>query len=168
MSAAERSHVTLAILDGASGILSLRDEWLALYHRSGRELSLSHAWSLAVASVYLAPGDRVRTIALRREGVLVGVLPLILRTSRRAFSHLTPLAEEHNTHSDWLVDEPSPEIAEAFVQALLTAGVDWDRFRMSRVLERNPLLPHFVEALRRRRIRCLLRTVSPSYPAALA
>ena len=141
----------------------LRDEWHALYQRSGRELSLSYAWSHAVASVYGAPGDRIRTIAVRRGAALVGVLPLITRRARRSFCHLTPLAEEHNTHSDWLVAEPSREIADAFVQGLVEAGVEWDRFRMSRVLEHNALLPHFVAALRGRGIRVRLRPELPSY-----
>lgn len=141
----------------------IRDEWHALYQRGGRELSLSYAWSHAVASAYGAPGDRIRTIAVRRGAALVGVLPLITRRARRSFCHLTPLAEEHNTHSDWLVAEPSTELADAFVQGLIEAGVAWDRFRMSRVLEHNALLPHFVAALRGRGIRVLLRPELPSY-----
>ncbi len=163
MATAKRSQVTVAIVDGVEGVSSLRDEWQALYHRSGRELSLSYAWSQAVVSRYAAPSDRIRAIALRRDATLVGVLPLITRAARRAFCHLTPLAEEHSTHSDWLVAEPSGEIADAFVQGLAAAGVDWDRFRMSRVLEHNALLPHFVTALRRRGFRCVLRTEAPSY-----
>ena len=163
MATAEASRVTIAILDGAEGMWRLRDEWQALYHRGGRELSLSYAWSHAVASVYGAPGDRIRTIAVRRDGALIGVLPLVTRSARRSFCHLTPLAEEHTTHSDWLVAEPSSAIADALVQGLMAAGVEWDRFRMSRVLEHNALLPHFVAALRGRGIRVLLRPELPSY-----
>lgn len=157
------SHVTVAIVDGADGIASLRDEWQALHARCGRELSLSYAWAHGVASHYASPDDRIRTVAVRRDGALVGAMPLIARAARRAFCHLTPLAEEHNTHSDWLVCEPSSEIADALVAGLTTAGIDWDRFRMSRVLEHNPVLPEFVAALRRRGLRCVLRIEPPSY-----
>lgn len=158
-----RSPITVAVVDGAEGIESLREEWQALYQRHGEELSLSYAWSHAIASNYAAPGDDVRTIALRRGDTVVGILPLITRAARRAFRHVTPLAEEYNTHSDWLVAEPSPEIADAFVLGLAASGIDWDRYRMSRVLEHNALLPHFLAALRHRRIRYLLRTEPPSY-----
>ena len=162
MATAERPAVTVEILDGPDALSPLRDEWQALFGRVGRELSLSYAWSHAVASLYTAPNDLIRTIALRRDGTLVGVLPLIARTYH-SFRHLTPLAEEHNTHSDWLIAEASSEVAEAFVHGLIAVGIDWDRFRMSRVLEQNPLLPHVVAALRRRHIRFLLRTEPPAY-----
>ena len=98
----------------------------------------------------------------------MGVLPLMRRTVRRAFSHLAPVAADHNTHSDWLIAEPpSYEIADALVRGIISAGVEWDRFRMSRLLENNALLPYFTAALRERRIRFLLRREPPSYVARL-
>ena len=163
MTGAAASEVTVEVLEGAEGMTRLRDEWHALYHRNGSELSLSYAWSDAVVSVYGVPGDRLRTIAVRRHAELIGLLPLITRRARRSFWHVTPLAEEHNTHSDWLAAEHSSEIAGAFVRGLIAAGVTWDRFRMSRVLAGNPLLPHFVAALQARGIRVLLRAEPPSY-----
>jgi CelD/BcsL family acetyltransferase involved in cellulose biosynthesis len=163
MAHAERPRVVVAIVDGAAGLVHLRDEWQALYQQSGRELSLSYAWSNAVASVYARPGDRIRIVTLRRDGVLVGVLPLIRCAARRAFGHLTPLAEEHSTHSDWLVAECSSDIADALVEGLMAAGVQWDRFRMSGLLEHNALLPHVVAALRRHGLRILLRRQPPSH-----
>jgi CelD/BcsL family acetyltransferase involved in cellulose biosynthesis len=160
----ERLPVEILIHDGIEGIASLRNQWDALYRRAGCEPSLSHAWTHAVASLYAAPDGQIRTIALQRDDTLIGVLPLMRRTVRGAFSHLAPVAAAHNTHSDWLIGEPpSHEIADALVRGIIAAGVEWDRFRMSRILENNALLPYFTAALRERRIRFLLRREPPSY-----
>ncbi|MCC7126711.1 MAG: GNAT family N-acetyltransferase [Acidobacteria bacterium] len=157
------ASITIAILDGTDDWAQLRDAWTALYHRCGVELSLSHAWTSAVAALYTSRADHIRTVVLRRGDELVGLFPLITRTRRRAYRHLTPVAEEHSTHSDWLVAESSPEVAEALVEGLMAIGLTWDRFRMSRLLRTHPLLPHVLAALRRRGLRVLLRAEPPSY-----
>jgi CelD/BcsL family acetyltransferase involved in cellulose biosynthesis len=162
MAPTERSRVAVVVIDGAEGFAHLRDEWEALHRRSGRELSLSYAWSRAVADVHGGPGDRIRIVTLRRDGVLVGLLPLLARAVPRAFRQLTPLADSHVTHSDWLTDECSGEIADGLVEGLLEAGISWDRFRMSGVFEHNPLLPHVLAALHRRGLRYLLRRKPPA------
>lgn len=162
MAPTDRPRVTVAVIDGAEGFAHLRDEWEALYRQSGRELSLSYAWSRAVANVHGCPGDRIRIIKLRRAGVLVGLLPVLTRAVPRVFCQLTPLADAHVTHSDWLTDECSGEIADGLVEGLLAAGITWDRFRMSGVFEHNPLLPSFLAALDRHGLRHLLRRTPPS------
>jgi CelD/BcsL family acetyltransferase involved in cellulose biosynthesis len=74
-----------------------------------------------------------------------------------------PLSDEHCTHSDWLVAERSPAVADAFVEALHHVRLEWDRYRVSQVLEGHPFGTLVVEAVRRRGMRHLVRPTSPSY-----
>jgi CelD/BcsL family acetyltransferase involved in cellulose biosynthesis len=158
-------RLQVEILDGSDSLRGLRDDWCELYRRVGTEPSTSYDWTAAVVAHHLRPGDRVRIVVFRRYGQVVGLVPLLARPfwHGQGFRHLMPLADDYQTHSDWLVAERSPAMADAFVVALQQLGQDWDRFRISRLLEGNAFVPLVVEALRRRGIRYLERPQSPSY-----
>ena len=158
-------RLQVEVLEGADSLPGLREEWTDLYRRVGTEPSTSYDWTAAVVAHRLRPGDRVRIVVFRRYGQVVGLVPLLSRPFWHAqgFRHLMPLAEDQQTHSDWLVAERSPAMADAFVGALQQIGQDWDRFRISQLIEGKPFLPLVVEALRRRGIRYFVRPQPPSY-----
>jgi protein-tyrosine phosphatase len=62
-------------------------------------------------------------------------------------STVFPIAEQYNTHSDFLLRKYSDDVTRAFLNRLFNLGVRWDIFRIKRFLEQNPILSSFERIL---------------------
>ncbi|MEZ5287604.1 MAG: GNAT family N-acetyltransferase [Vicinamibacterales bacterium] len=162
--------MTAEVLESFDVLPGLRPEWERLFRLRPHEPSTSFEWTAAMARHHVRASDRGYVVRLLRDGVLVGLVPLVLRSLAvmgvkvRA---LTPLAETYNTHSDLLLDAPASDVVSTLVATLSTLGARWDVFRMARLLEDNPLVPVLQAALGDRGHQQARRAGLPAYVLAL-
>jgi CelD/BcsL family acetyltransferase involved in cellulose biosynthesis len=148
---ASTTAVTVHVSEGFGELQALRAQWQRLFGARGNEPSTSFEWTAAMVRHHLRPDDRAFLIRLQRDGELVGVLPLVRRQFHimgQPVALLMPIAEEYNTHSDVLLAANDDALADAIVSTLSGLAVQWDCFRMARLLENNPLVPLLRRALR--------------------
>ena len=158
--------VSVDVLEGFDALATLKERWDQLFLANPNEPSTSFEWTSAMATHYVRQGDRCLLVQLRRGDVLVGLVPLVLRQMKvmgQRIGLLTPLSEENNTHSDLLLACADDESVSAFVSALGRLGVDWDCFRLARLLEQNPLVPALRRVLGSGGHRHLMRQGVPAY-----
>jgi CelD/BcsL family acetyltransferase involved in cellulose biosynthesis len=140
--------VSVNVTETFGEVAALRPQWEALFDCRGHEPSTSYDWTAAMIRHKARPGDRAFLVRLEREGTLVGIIPLVLRSFAvlgQNVSLLAPLSEDYNTHSDLLLQSLDDDIVQAVVSTLFARRAEWDCFRMARLLADNPLVP----ALRR-------------------
>ncbi len=142
--------VTVEVVQGFDALAALKDTWEAIFAVKPNEPSTSFEWMAAMAVHHVRPGDRCRLVQLRRDGRLIGLVPLVRREVRllgQRVGLLTPLTEDYNTHSDLLLASLDAGTASALVSGLFRSGDDWDCFRMARLLADNPLVTALESAL---------------------
>lgn len=158
--------VVVDVLEGFDALTSLKERWDQLFLGRPNEPSTSFEWTRAMTTHHVQQGDRCLLVQLRRGEALIGIVPLVLRQMKimgQSFGLLTPLSEENNTHSDLLLACADNESVSAFVTALFRLGVEWDCFRLARLLEQNPLVPALRAALTEGGHRYLMREGLPAY-----
>jgi CelD/BcsL family acetyltransferase involved in cellulose biosynthesis len=82
-------------------------------------------------------------MVFKRAGNIVGLLPMVACKERvlgRPLVSLSPLSERYNTHSDVLTALDTDSCARALLSALSQLDIQWDIFRMGRLLETLPLI----------------------------
>jgi CelD/BcsL family acetyltransferase involved in cellulose biosynthesis len=146
--------VTAEVLSETPDISAVRRVWGDLFERPGNEPSTSFEWTQAMLRSHLEPGDRFFLVRIARGTESLGLVPLTARTTtvlgQRVVS-ISPISDRYNTHGDILASVIDEALVEAFVSALFELRIRWDVFRMSKVLETNPLLGFIERCLRRRR-----------------
>lgn len=163
---APSASVDVEVRHGIASIHGLRAAWEELFATAGHEPSTSFEWTAAMCAHHVRLGDEVRVLIVRRGAAIIGLLPLRVRAVPllgQDVKLLAPLCEEYNTHSDWLLSERAPSVVESIVGAIEALDVPWDCYRMSRLLEDNPLRSLLERALLRRTKPHLLRPGNPSY-----
>ena len=158
--------VSVDVLEGFGALASLKERWDQLFLSRPNEPSTSFEWTRAMATHHVQQGDRCLLVQLRRGEALIGIVPLVLRQIKimgQSIGLLTPLSEENNTHSDLLLVCADNESVMAFVSALFRLDVEWDCFRLARLLEQNPLVPALRRALSAGGHRYLMREGLPAY-----
>ena len=146
--------VSVNVTETFSDVAALRPQWEALFDSRANEPSTSFEWTAAMIRHHLRPGDRGFLVRLERDGALVGIIPLVLRSFAvmgQNISLLAPLSEDYNTHSDLLLQSLDDDSVQAVVSTLFTLKADWDCFRMARLLAENPLVPALQRSLTARR-----------------
>lgn len=136
------ARVTAQVVGGLDCLAALEPEWRQLFDASGVEPAMSFEWTQALAETHVDPADRCCVVQLRRGARLVGVVPLFTRATRVFGTRhlvLRPLAELKNTHSDLLLADRGPQTTAAFLGALRAIDGRWDSFRMSKLVEGQPL-----------------------------
>jgi CelD/BcsL family acetyltransferase involved in cellulose biosynthesis len=151
----------------ASSIDDLRDDWEALYRRSGREPAVSFEWCRAVVRNHPASRDGWFLVILRRAGLVVGLVPMTTRRERwlgRSVTVLQLLEDKYSTHSDLLLDGDDGDLVGAWLDALASpAAGPWDLLELSRMLEQSPLVGTITSELARRGAAHRRRLERPSY-----
>lgn len=111
---------------------SVAPEWLALWHRAERPTPF-------IAPGWLLPwwrhlgGGPLRVFMLRREGRLVGLLPMFVHADR-GVSRLLPLGISVSDAFDVLAEpEWSDQVAAALRHTILASGHGWDRCELHEV-----------------------------------
>ena len=148
--APRRAGVSVNVTDAFNEIPELRTQWEALFRSRPNEPSTSFEWTTAMVRHHVRAGDRCFLVHARRDGMLVGIVPLVLRRLKvlgQRVALLAPLSEDYNTHSDLLLAAPDEEVVNALIASLFALNADWDCFRMARLLETNPLVPMLRQAL---------------------
>ena len=159
------SGITAQIVGAAEGITAFADEWERLFEATTNEPTTSLEWTRALVRNYARPDDRAFVVRLARGGQAVGFVPLLarpVRVLRQRCVRLTPISEVFSTHSDLLLEAGSQAI-DALLDALGRIEVRWDSFRMSRLLQENPLGPQLDERARARGWICQTRQGRPAY-----
>jgi len=135
-------------------ISTFREPWNRLFLAPGNEPSTSFEWTEAMIRHHIQPGDRFFLVGIQKRGDIVCLVPLIARTESVFGLPLVtvfPISGQYNTHSGFLASELDEPIVEAFLSALYGLNLRWDLFRMSRILQDNPLLEYFQRSLARGR-----------------
>src|SRR5574338_803340 len=148
--------VTSHVSTGLARLPALADEWRRLFATCDAEPSTSFEWTDALVRTQIDSSDSCYVIELRREGALVGVLPVLVRPARVfRLSHriARPLAELKNTHSDILLTARDEPTMAALLRGLQALDCQWDSLRLSKLIEGAPLttaLERAADALRLR------------------
>ena len=153
-------------IDGGQDLTVFRDQWNRLSCDGVQEPSTSLEWTNALLRNHIRADDRLVLIRLRSGIHTVGLIPLIRRTTRvlgQPIALLTPLSELYNTHSGLLLREPHPPALGAFLDAVFSLDVNWDCFRMSKLLDDSPLQGTFEAWLRTHGKLYLVRDGLPAY-----
>jgi CelD/BcsL family acetyltransferase involved in cellulose biosynthesis len=162
----ERPGISVESSNGVDQIRSWRADWDGVFSAAPNEPSSSYEWTDALTHSHFVAGDRVVLVRLRRGLETIALVALVARSEKVAglpIVTISPISEWYNTHSSLLVRERTREVADAFVNALVTLGVRWDLFRMSRWLEEDPLLQHLRASLTERGQPFECRPIDPSY-----
>jgi CelD/BcsL family acetyltransferase involved in cellulose biosynthesis len=160
------SEITAQIVGAAEGITAFAGEWERLFEATRREPTTSLEWTRALVHNYVRPDDRAFVVRLERGGQAVGFVPLLARTIRvlrQRYVRLTPISEIFNTHSDLLLLDAGAQAIDVLLDALRRLDVRWDCFRMSRLLQENPIGSQLTERARAGRWICETRQSRPAY-----
>ena len=157
-----------ASADIVSGGISpaLARDWQALFQGGEFEPSTSLEWSAALMAHHPGRRDRVTLVHLRDDERTLGVIPLLGRSLRvlgQSVRLLTPVSELNNTHSDLLVRHREPGVLEAFVDLLFGSDLQWDCFRLTKLLEDAALRAPLEAVLRARGAVVHVRDGLPAY-----
>ena len=160
------SDITAQIVVADEGITAFAEEWERLFEATTSEPTTSLEWTRALVHNYVRPDDRAFVVRLERGGRAIGFVPLLarpIRVLRQRCIRLTPISEIFNTHSDLLLLESSTQAIDALLDALRRLDVRWDWFRMSRLLEENPIGPQLTERARAGGWICQAKPRPPAY-----
>ena len=163
-------EVRAEFVPGLEGLAAFADDWERIFVTAPNEPSTSLEWTRALLRHRTREYRPVGVIRVQRGGVTVGLVPLLARTSyvlRRPWVILRPASELKSTHSDLLLAERSPEVADALVDALAQIPTPWDGFRLSKLLPDNPLGGLLSAAASRRRWPVKARISRAAYHLAL-
>jgi CelD/BcsL family acetyltransferase involved in cellulose biosynthesis len=96
----------------------------------------------------------------------VALVPLVVRSTRLFGGRLRvldPVSDLRNTHSDVLSNSLDQAAVSALLATLFALPVRWDVFRLSNVLEADPLIDYCTGAVRHRPFSSLVRDAHASY-----
>jgi CelD/BcsL family acetyltransferase involved in cellulose biosynthesis len=127
--------LTVDICGGFDGLCELEVEWTSLLDRLSRVHFNQHpAWYRSYFEAIRPEADRVQFLALRRQGRLIGVVPISLQPSRLGVRAVS-LANDRALYTTDLViaeDEDQASILMEFAAACRRrSGLAWDVFRVS-------------------------------------
>jgi len=125
-------------VEDVQGLAALEPEWDALLQRAGEDASIfkSHAWHRCWWQ-HFGAGASLHIMTVRRDGTLLGVLPLM---ARRTFLHGLPartlsFPENGNSlHNDPLVDpQQREEVLAVFLRELFLLQGEWDVLQLRNI-----------------------------------
>jgi CelD/BcsL family acetyltransferase involved in cellulose biosynthesis len=145
--------------------------WDQLYDSTDCEPSASCEWTEALIRSRRLAVDEVLLAVIEDGRAVRGLLPLARSTLTKygmSIRVLSPISELYNTHSELLVErEPAAAIVRAVFDALKSAHVEWDVFRMGRFFDGNPLVGVVGACAKAAGIRYLTRRHDPAFVLAL-
>lgn len=160
------SVVTAEVHQGRAGWHAFKADWDRLMHERENEPSVSFEWTASLMESHVKAREEVAVIILKNQNVVLGIVPLVLRTTTwlgQRLTELLPVSELSNTHSDLLIRDCSEHVLAAFVDALYRLELRWDVFGMKRLVESHPLGALWSAVLRRRGKWFELNRTDPSF-----
>jgi CelD/BcsL family acetyltransferase involved in cellulose biosynthesis len=133
--------ISFEVLEGRKAMKQYYPQWEELLVPGSHESSLSIPWTEALLHSYIE--GSLSLIVLAESAEIAGLVPLYVKENKihgMSLLTLSPVTEHFNTHSDLLLRHSSTELAEAFLQALLSVRMKWDVFRINRFVIGHPLL----------------------------
>jgi len=137
------SPLTVDVVWDPKDIQPLRDDWERLFRDGKNEPSTSYEWATALIKNHLRATDRLFIVVIKHNGVTVCLAPIVASEERalgQTFIRLSPLSERNNTHGALLSCHDEAECASVMLSTLYSLDIRWDVFRMSKILEDQPLL----------------------------
>ena len=130
------------------------------------EPSVSFEWTQALVQNHIKGGDLFFLILLKDNNNIQGIIPLV--ASREKVFHIplttiSPISERYNTHIDFLLADADERFAQPLIEALFSLPYTWDLFRMTRLLEKNPVINALEKVLIDRHARFRTRFEAPSF-----
>jgi CelD/BcsL family acetyltransferase involved in cellulose biosynthesis len=154
------------IVDTPEKVIELKKVWKDIFISSSHEPSTSYEWTNALLLNHVRENDKFRLIIFRDNRDILGFIPLIITEESNyglKLSTVFPIAEQYNTHSDFLLRKYSDDVTRAFLNRLFNLGVRWDIFRIKRFLEQNPILSSFERILSEIKLPYEIREEEPSF-----
>lgn len=154
------------VVRDVAALADVQSQWVQLFDSGIHEISTSYEWTQALLRTSLQADDIYVQLMFRSSNRLLGIIPLVVRRGARhgiSIVHLFPLSELYNTHSDLLVAASNKEILEVFLRTVRSLGIEWDVFRMDRVIEGGPLLHALEELLTPSAFNCEIAPAPPSF-----
>ena len=162
--------IAATITRGFATLPAFAASWDELFSARAHEPSASFDWTSAMAEHHVKPDDHCFVVALSRGAKLIGLVPLTLRRFSIAGTRvrlLTPLSEEYNTHSDFLLTSIDDDVVRALLEAVRNLDEPWDCFRIGRLLEQSPLAAALRRNLAAGKQRYAVRDGLPAYSLEL-
>jgi CelD/BcsL family acetyltransferase involved in cellulose biosynthesis len=160
----------VSVVSRTPDLAAFRSDWERLYRSVVCQPSSSYEWVDALTRSHLRPDDGFVLLRIARGSEPLGFVPLVVRRQPILGYHvdvLSPLDENHGTHSDLLATRVDAEVARAFFTALMQLELRWDIFRMSRLLDGHALLQQAEAGLGSLRAAPQIRSGDASYFLAL-
>jgi CelD/BcsL family acetyltransferase involved in cellulose biosynthesis len=158
--------VVAETIRGRTRLAEFKGAWDRLMEQGDHEPSVSFEWTAALMESHVEEHDDIVFIVLKRLGVVIGIIPLVIRPMKKLGQTLMrafPVSEFTNTHSDLLLEDSSEPVVRAFVDALYRSDLHWDVFSMTRLLEAQPLGMRLCEVVRQQGNEFELRREQPSF-----
>lgn len=156
--------ITSELVSDITDIGPYRAMWEGIYSSSEYEPSLSYEWSDALLKGHVQDSDKIYFVIFKNSDQVIGFLPLVIRHIRllgQTLKVLFPISELYKTHSDFLVKNICIGTLHTLF-ATIDKNIDWHIFRMSRILNTNPLLHLLDKYAHQSNYRC---HVSPEFPS---
>jgi len=147
-------------------IFQYKEIWNKLFESGEYEVSTSFEWTQALLKTHLKENDLFVLMVLRKSEEIFGILPLILRETKKygqSIRNLFPISEYYNTHSDILLKYPSGESTQEIINSLFNLKYKWDIFRIGRFVETNPIIECIETNLKNNSIRYKIKKEEPSF-----
>jgi CelD/BcsL family acetyltransferase involved in cellulose biosynthesis len=162
--------ITTEVVWTPGDLFRYRDDWKRLFVEGGHEPSSSFEWTQALVQNHIKDNDHFFLILLKDNNIIQGILPLIASQEKVFHIPLTtisPISERYNTHIDFLIADTNERFIQPMIEALFSLPCTWDLFRMTRLLEKNPVVNALEKILINRRARFRTRFEAPSFFLAL-
>jgi CelD/BcsL family acetyltransferase involved in cellulose biosynthesis len=158
--------IAVEVIWDPTDLHSLQEDWERLFNQGANEPSTSYEWTEALVKNHLRANDRLFIMVFRKANTPVCLVPMVASEERvlgRTLVRLSPFSERYNTHSDFLSSHDAKECVQALISALYKLEIEWDVFRMARMLEPGPLLGGLEECLSQSRKKHRIQYEPPSF-----
>lgn len=158
--------ITAEVVWTPGDLFRYRDDWKKLFVEGIHEPSTSFEWTQAMVQGHINNDDHFFLILLKNNDKICGIIPLV--ASREKVLHIplttiSTISERYNTHSDFLITGTDEMFLQPIVDALFSLPHAWDLFRMTRLLEENPVFKTLETILTKRHTQFRTRFESPSF-----
>lgn len=119
-------------------IISLKDEWEAIYTQANNEPSTSFSWTYSLFCNHLRPQDTFFIVQFIENSKTICFIPMVATIEKLLGMDLVTISfasEKYNTHSDILALTKSPDLIASLFSSFKQLPVKWDIFRTTRLLE---------------------------------
>lgn len=138
----------IEILYSSTDITRYKNDWERLYSLKSNQPSVSYQWTTTLLKSHFKPDHEFILIVIRKNNMVTCIAPLVLYKSRFlifSINILFPLSEYYRTHGDILIDDTDTDAYQKLFIAISQINKKWHFFKISRVMENNPIFNNLQE-----------------------